>query len=168
MRNKLYSERVFWNVGFSVVFLILVAGSIEVLEILGRMPHGMGVFEFVILSLAAFRLTRLVVYDMIMQWFRDLFADVECITLDDGTQEVVRNKPVRGPRRTLHELLNCPWCFGLWAAWMVTFLYHLTPELGWFLVLMLAIGGMSSFLMILANLIGWHAEGKKLDVQGRQ
>ncbi len=167
MRNALYNERMFWNMGFSLLFLALVAGSIEALETLGRMPHSIGVFEFVILTLAAFRLTRMVVYDHIMQWFRDAFADIECVARPDGTQEVLHHKPARGARRTLYELLNCPWCFGLWAAWVVTFLYHLTPEIGWFLVLMLAIGGASSFIMILANLIGWHAEGKKLDVQGR-
>lgn len=168
MRAAIYSERMLWNTTFSLLFLALVASSIEVLEMLGRMPHGIGVFEFFILSLAAFRLTRLVVYDIIMQWFRDLFSDIECKTLNDGTQEITRNKPAKGPRRSLNELLNCPWCFGLWAAWVVTFLYHLTPELGWFLVLMLAIGGVGSFLQILANLIGWHAEGKKLEVQSHK
>lgn len=158
----------FWNLFFTLLFLALVSVSIEILESVGRMPNTVGVFEFVILSLAAFRLTRMVVYDLIMQWFRDLFSDLEYKQLADGSQETIRNKPTSGPRRTVHELLGCPWCFGLWAAWMVTFLYHLNPELGWFLVLMLAIGGVASLLQIISNLIGWHAEAKKLEMQSRQ
>lgn len=166
--KKLYNERTLWNVAFSALFLSLVVISIEILEVLGRMPESISVFEFFILSLAAFRLTRMVVYDLIMQWFRDLFSDLEYKKLDTGEEEVKRNKPARGPRRTVYELLNCPWCFGLWAAWMVAFLYHLAPELGWFLVLMLAISGVASSFQILANLIGWHAEAKKLEMQSKQ
>jgi hypothetical protein len=73
-------------------------------------------------------------------------------------------KPARGPRRTLADLLSCPWCFGMWAAGTVAFFYLLTPY-AFFVVLMLAIGALGTLLQLLANMIGWKAEQLKYDVE---
>ena len=73
-------------------------------------------------------------------------------------------KPKTGPRRTLADLLSCPWCFGLWASASVTFFYLLSPY-AFFFVLFLAIGAVASFLQVLTNMIGWQAEKNQRETE---
>ncbi len=117
--------------------------------------------DFVLVTLASFRLIRLFVYDKIFAFFREQFYNV----VEKGG-EVYLVKPEKGPRRTLADLLSCPWCFGVWATATVLFFYLLTPY-AMFPVLLLALSGIASMLQIASNLIGWKAEGAKQDSQGR-
>lgn len=117
--------------------------------------------DYILMSLATFRLVRLFVYDKITAFFREQFYDVS-----EGRNGTTLEKPPHGPRRTLADLLSCSWCFGMWAAGTVTFFYLLTPY-AFYIVLMLAIGAVGSFLQLIANLIGWKAEQLKMDVETR-
>lgn len=149
-----------WNVIFIFFFLGLVVFAIWVLEQRAiKSYEAITLAEFILISLASFRIIRLVVYDKIFAFFREQFYNIEYI---DGQTILV--KPERGPRRTLADLLSCPWCIGVWAGAMVTFFYFLTP-LAYFPVLFLAISAVASFFQILANLIGWRAEKSKHDVE---
>ena len=80
---------------------------------------------------------------------------------------MVRGGPPRELPRLPRTLINCPWCTGLWFALVVVFAYHATP-IAWYAILVLALASAASFLQLLANLVGWHAEAKKLEVQSRQ
>jgi hypothetical protein len=40
----------------------------------GAFPQGVDVFDALLMAFAAFRITRLVVYDKITRWFRELFT----------------------------------------------------------------------------------------------
>lgn len=104
--------------------------------------------DFVLMALAVMRLTRLVVYDHITAFARDWFSGTEAHTF----------------RGTIDQLVNCPWCTGLWFAFFVPFFYFATP-CAWFIIFVLALAAVGSLLQILANLIGWYAEGKKREVQ---
>ncbi len=126
---------------------------------LGRLPDSISLFDLALVSLAAFRLTRLFVYDKITQFVRDWFL-VKRVEKADGELLIIRSPHRSGPLRTISELLGCPWCFGVWAALVVLFFYALTP-LAWFPILLLAVAGVGSFLQILANMIGWRAERLK-------
>ena len=79
---------------------------------------------------------------------------------------MVLEKPKSGPRRTLADLLSCPWCFGIWAAATVVFFYELTPY-AYYPILMLAIAGAGTFLQLAANMVGWKAEQLKHDTESR-
>ena len=103
-------------------------------------------FDAVMIALATFRITRLVVYDKIMRWFRDLF--------ENGA----------GPLHTIRDLLQCPWCIGIWASLSVVFVYFVFTW-GWFVVFFLAMAGAGSMLQIVANLIGWKAEILKMEAK---
>lgn len=113
--------------------------------------------DFLLIALATFRLIRLFSYDKITQFARDFFHDVG----EDG----VKIKPPYGLRRTLLELLECPWCTGVWLALFVAFFYLWTP-LAYFPVLMLAIAGVASFFQLSANMIGWTGESMKKKTTG--
>jgi len=122
-------------------------------------------FEFFILTLAVFRLQRLLVYDTVSQWIRDFFL----ITREDhdkatGVTYVIRAKHQGGMMRLFADLLSCPWCVGVWAAAATVITYYMFPWT-WPFWLLMAIAGASSFIQLTVNLIGWKAEGSKIVVE---
>ena len=151
---------------FSCFFSVLVAVfGYSIFMVKGSLPTSIPIFDFFILILASFRLTRLFVYDSIAQFVRDVFIDKSSTWDSKKEQNIVsRNKPKKGIKRKFYELFACPWCFGVWITFVVVFFYFVTP-VAWFILLALAIAGVSTLIQLLANLIGWHAEGKKLAVQ---
>ena len=154
------TDQHFWNIVFTAFFLVLIfLGSIILEGEAGTRMRELSRMEYLILALATFRFTRLVVYDKITAFFREQFFNV--VETKQGFELV---KPDDGPRRTLADLLSCPWCFGVWASATVIFFYLLTPY-AYFPILVLALGGVGSLLQILANLIGWKAEQLKQDVE---
>lgn len=129
----------------------------------GSYPTFIPVFDAALLALAAFRVTRLIVYDKIARWFREWFADTRSFV--EGGVEYVEVRPYgSGVRHTIHDLLQCPWCIGIWSALITSFCYFVFPW-AWFVILFLAVAGASSILQALANLTGWRAENLKLEAR---
>lgn len=150
------TDQYFWNVVFTVFFGTLVVLGAVILETEAYRPLAeFELIDFVLISLASFRMIRLFVYDAVTKWFREQFWDAE-----EKGKQVILKKPAGGPRRTLADLFSCPWCFGMWAAASVTFFYALTPY-AYFVVVFLAIAGVASFLQLFANMIGHRAEQLK-------
>jgi len=156
------TDQYFWNLVFSIVFLIFIFMGSVILE--GEAYKSIGdltLVDFVLMSLASFRLVRLMVYDKITAFFREQFYD-----LNTTKTKVTLEKPATGPRRTVADLLTCPWCFGVWATATVTFFYLLTPY-ALYPILILALSSVATLLQLFANMIGWKAEQLKQDVEGR-
>lgn len=81
-------------------------------------------FEFILYSLAVFRMTRLFVYDQIMEWFRKPFM-MEYVELNaDGKEEVYIAPKEGGMIGWLGALFSCYWCMGIWVATGL-FAFHL-------------------------------------------
>jgi len=155
------TDQYFWNVVFTLLFISFVVSGMVIVESVGIHDfHEIPFFDLVIITLATFRLTRLVVYDRIAAFFREQFYDVKVIKGVGMTLE----KPERGPRRTLADLVSCPWCISVWAAASVLFFYALT-EYAWYPILFLAVSGVASFFQVISNLVGWRAEQFKHDVE---
>jgi hypothetical protein len=73
-------------------------------------------FEFFLIALATFRLTRLLVYDRITAPLRAPFHEVrEEMEADGSTYEVLYVKG-SGVQKFFGELLSCHWCTGVWSA----------------------------------------------------
>lgn len=156
------TDQYFWNLVFLLFFVMLVGMATIILDGEAYKTYDMlTLTDFVLITLASFRLTRLVVYDKIMAFFREQFWDVEVLKT-----KVTLTKPKGGPRRTIADLLSCPWCFGVWATAMVAFWYLLTPY-AFFPVLLLALSGVATFMQLTANMVGWKAETLKQDVEDR-
>ena len=154
------TDQYFWNFVFLVFFAILVVMGAIILETESRIPLAeLALVDYVLITLASWRLTRLFVYDIITKFFREQFWDVKKV--GKGYQLV---KPKVGPRRTIADLLDCPWCFGVWAVAMVTFFYLITPY-AVFPVILLALAGVATFLQLIANLVGNQAEKLKREVE---
>jgi hypothetical protein len=133
----------FWNILFIVFFIAVAVLGIDWLAD-RRQLFIVGPWEFTLLALATFRLTRLFTYDHITDFVRGWF----------------RGAPEDSFRATVSGLLNCPWCTGLWFAFLTVFCFFATPYAYPF-VLVLAVAGVASLVQLLANFVGWSAEAKK-------
>lgn len=108
---------------FLIVFVILLGTIHESLVDVRARDLSVIIFDLVIISLATYRMIRFLTYDKVTRFVR-VWSDTEKGTV----------------RRTIHELLICPWCSGVWSALAVAFLYYFS--LGtWFLTLVLAVAG---------------------------
>jgi hypothetical protein len=106
------TDQYFWNVVFGIFFVLLVVMGAIILETEARIPYTELTFtDFALITLATWRLIRLFVYDAITKFLREQFYDLKKVG-----KGMVLEKPKFGPRRTLADLLSCPWCFGMWAA----------------------------------------------------
>lgn len=155
------TDQYFWNVVFGIFFVLLVVMGAIILETEARIPYTeLTLVDFSLITLATWRLIRLFVYDPITKFLREQFYDLKKVG-----KGMVLEKPKFGPRRTIADLLSCPWCFGMWAAASVTFFYLLTPY-AYYITIFLAISAVASFLQILTNMVGWQAEKLKMEVEG--
>lgn len=150
-----------WNFLFSIFFTLVLVAAVWYLYDTGRLPRSVPVFDALLMSLATLRITRLVVYDKITRWFRELFATKR--EYEKGGVAWVEVREVgRGFRHTVYDLLRCPWCIGYWAALVVAFSYFVFPW-AWFVIFFLALAGAGSLFQVAGNAIGWRAENLKLD-----
>lgn len=150
------TDQYFWNLVFSMFFLVLVIMAAIILQTEARLNVAeLSFTDFALMTLATWRLTRLFVYDTITKFFREQFWDV--VKVGKG---YALEKPKVGPRRTIADLLSCPWCFGVWAAAVVIFFYLITPY-AVYPVMLLALSAVATFLQLLSNLVGNQAEATK-------
>jgi len=141
-----------------ISFLILVSLATFVVYIKGgEIPKTVSPFEFVLLSLACFRLIRLFTYDQIMRAVRDLFVEKTKVIDEKGQIFIVRKKVTHGGRRSLSDLFSCPWCIGMWVSYFMVFFYFIFPPIHYFVVI-LALAGVASSIQIFMNMISARAE----------
>ncbi|EKE11955.1 MAG: hypothetical protein ACD_14C00060G0004 [uncultured bacterium] len=132
----------FWHFITSTIYLALIILMIVSLNKLGKIPNHIPTFDFFMLALATFRITRLLVHDLVSDFVRDAFSDA-----------------TYGLKLTLHDLLDCPWCTGAWVSLFVGFAYFTTP-LAWPILLIMAVAGFGTLLTILASLMMVSLNGK--------
>lgn len=102
-------------------------------------------FEFVLISLAAFRLLHLITYDKVLAFVRNYFDR-------RGKQE-----GANGGFRYVDSFLECLWCTGVWSGLIVLTVYCLGIW-GQFLVVVLAVSGVASLLQLAS-----HAFARRID-----
>ena len=151
-KKALYNQHR-WN-GFATLFFLGVfyifinfVGSDA-----GEILSGMTLLQFIVLSFATLRLTKLFVSDHITQWFRDIFSNItEEKDMETGVVSLVRRKPEQGLGRIIADLVNCSSCMGIWMAFLVIFLYfgvvtNFFP-MGRIILYLFALAGAGSFLL---------------------
>lgn len=155
------TDQYFWNLVFSLFFFGTMVMAAIILETESRIPLAeLTLVDYVLVTLATWRLVRLFVSDAITKFIREQFWDVVQV----GKKSELE-KPRFGPRRTIADLLSCPWCFGIWAAAVVIFFYLITPY-AVYPVMLLAISAVATFLQLLSNLVGHKAELLKRENEG--
>ncbi|MBB5174859.1 DUF1360 domain-containing protein [Texcoconibacillus texcoconensis] len=103
-------------------------------------------WPFMILVLATFRLTHLLVYDKITEWLRDPFQEMKEEQLEDGTFVSYPEPKGTGLRRWIGELLSCHWCTGVWVSVAVYSAYHLFPHIAFPVWTVFAIAGVAAIV----------------------
>lgn len=155
------TDQYFWNVIFIIFYVMLLVMAMIILQSEARMAYtDLKIFDLAIITLASFRMTRLFVYDGMTKFIREQFYDAKVVR-----NKVTLVKPVTGPRRTLADLMSCPWCFGVWATSTIIFFYLLTPY-AILPILILALSGVASYLQLFANMVGFKAEQLKKETEG--
>ena len=152
----------FWNFVFSVFFVLVLIGALLLIKaVRGSFLVSVDPFDAVLMAFASFRITRLVVYDKITRWFRELFVQRRVFGKDNQTYVEITTFG-KGFRHTIYTLLGCPWCIGIWSGLAVMVSYFIFPW-AWSVIFFLALAGAGSLIQILANYLGWKAEYYKLE-----
>jgi hypothetical protein len=110
------------------------------------------ILDFIILALASFRLTRLIVFDKITEFLRDPFFDEVEEENDDGTMEVYYLPKGTPIKKFIGDLLSCYWCTGVWVSAAVVVGYLLLPVVFVPIILVLAVAGLAAILEALVQL----------------
>ncbi|OCA83088.1 hypothetical protein A8F94_18305 [Bacillus sp. FJAT-27225] len=96
--------------------------------------------ELIILILASYRLTHLIVFDKITEFIRKPFMKKKRINTAHGSEV----KSV--PKNMFGYLLNCYWCAGVWSAILFGGLYILFPNFALIVAFIFAIAGGQSII----------------------
>ncbi|QGQ97026.1 DUF1360 domain-containing protein [Paenibacillus psychroresistens] len=93
----------------------------------------------IILALACYRLTHLIVFDLIFAPIRDLFVtrDFETMTF---TLQGGRIRSVIG------RILICPWCSSLWVSVLITISYYYFESITYWICLLLTLSAFTSLI----------------------
>jgi len=151
-----------WNIGISGIFIVLVFLAFSYLFTFNLFPRVITIADLVIITLATFRLIRLVIYDSITTFLREAFLKKVVTKSKAGKVTVTYEEEERGIKRAISILINCPWCIGIWISLLVLFLYYAFPAF-WFFFTVIAIAGVASVLQVVSNGLGWAAEKKKIE-----
>jgi len=152
-------KRNVYNLAFSVLFVGLISAQLfSIWQLDGQI--NLTLTDFIIMSLAIFRLTRLFVYDKVTQFVRDLFVDIK-----EKHHHLERYEKQFGLERALSDIFNCPWCFSMWGGSVFVWAYIMFPSIMLYFALILALSGVASVLQIATNLLGWKAEHEKKIVE---
>lgn len=129
---------------FIVFYLALGIMALIILDSEARMPYDeLDWFNFTLLALATWRLTRLMTHDKITAFVREQLYDIK-----KTGRQVVLEQPKLGPRRVLIDLWSCPYCMSLWTGSVLFFVYLLSEHMA-FVVWVLALSAVASALQIL-------------------
>jgi hypothetical protein len=110
---------------------------------------------YIMLILASYRLTHLIVFDKITEFIRKPFMKKITIETDEGP----KSKEV--PKSLFGYLLKCYWCAGIWSAIFLGAAYLLFPNITFVFILIFSIAGGQS---ILETFVGVNI--KKVDYYG--
>lgn len=102
--------------------------------------------ELLMLALASFRLTRLIVNDKITEFIRAPFFDETEEKNADGEIETYIVPKKGGIRGFFGELLSCYWCTGVWSSLLLIGMYLLYPVVATPIILVMAVAGLAAII----------------------
>jgi hypothetical protein len=137
-----------WNFLATLFYLVCLAALGFGLKRIGITREDFGVGDIALMSIATYRLTRILVFDKIFKLFRDFLKSREKLYVF----------------YVIREIITCPWCAGVWVALIVVALYFMVP-FGDVFIILLTIAGIASFLVVSINFIGLCTEEKQQKVK---
>ena len=133
-----------WNFWSAFVFIgaVLLVGYLLKRE--GIDIRNLTMKEAVLVILASYRMTRILVFEKILKHFRDALKRRE-------------NLYVIG---TIHSMVTSPWCAGVWVTLIIIVFYFLVPYVP-LLVYVLALAGLASMVILVSNLLHMYTERRQ-------
>lgn len=110
--------------------------------------------SFVLVSLAVFRITRLIVYDKITEFLRSPFMMEVEEKDEDGNLEVYIVPRETGLRGWFGQLLSCYWCTGIWVSILIITLKYFFPVVADIVIFIFAVAGAAAFIETVIQRIG--------------
>lgn len=115
--------------GGYALLLLVFNGLVALLGLLllrsrKRLPESIPAGDIGLLSVATFKLSRLITKDKVTAAVRAPFTRYE---EDAGPAEVSESARGQGLQRAIGELLACPYCLGQWIATALMALYVVSP-----------------------------------------
>jgi hypothetical protein len=144
------TERI-WNFISMFVFVLCLIGIGILMRGRGLGADDISVIDMLIISIATYRMTRLVVYDRIFKLFRDILRSFQGTGIGDSLKTIV----------------TCPWCAGVWISLFNVAVFYLVPY-GVLFIYVMTIAGISTFLQIGVNILGLAAEERQMDVREKR
>ncbi|MFK2824585.1 DUF1360 domain-containing protein [Bacillus sp. B190/17] len=102
-------------------------------------------FDFIILSLASFRLTHFIVFDEITSFIRRPFMNEIFKEDSSGNIETYIEIKGTGLRSWIGKLLSCYWCTGFWCSLGVVLSYIYLP-FTFPVILVFAVAGVAALI----------------------
>jgi hypothetical protein len=133
-----------WNFWSAFVFFALVALTGYFIEKQGIELKKMGIRDALVLILASYRMTRVLVFEKIFKYLRD----------------VLKKRSHFYVIGTIASIITCPWCAGVWVTLVIVVFYYLIPY-GYVLVYVLALAGVASLVTLFSNMTQMRAEMKQ-------
>lgn len=133
-----------WNFWSAFAFFGLVAFMGYLLDKKGVDIRDITFKEATVIVLATYRMTRILVFEKIFKYLRDVLKRREDYYLIG----------------TLSSIITCPWCLGVWVTLVIIVLYYLVPY-GDLLVYVLALAGIASLIILISNLLHMWTERKQ-------
>ncbi|TVR43548.1 MAG: DUF1360 domain-containing protein [Marinilabiliales bacterium] len=144
------TERI-WNMVSMFVFVLLLIGLGFLMDVRDTGIGNIGILDLVLISLATYRMIRLMVYDRIFKLVRDISRSFEGIGIGDS----------------LRAIITCPWCAGVWIALFNVGIFLLVPYGDLFIYIM-AIAGVATLFQLGVNILGIIAEEKQIDLKEKR
>jgi hypothetical protein len=141
MNERKHQAWNFWSAFFFFAMVVLVG---FLLQRKGIKIEEITFKEAVVIILASYRMTRILVFEKIFKYFRDGLKRRENLYLIG----------------TISSIITCPWCAGVWVTLTIIIFYYLVP-FGVLLVYVLALAGVASVVILFSNLMHMWTEGKQ-------
>ena len=133
-----------WNFWSAFIFFGLVVLVGFLLENKGVDIEELTLKEAILIVLASYRMTRILVFEKIFKYFRDVLKKRESLYLIG----------------TFSSIITCPWCAGVWVTLTIIVFYFLVPY-GALLVYVLALAGVASIVILYSNIMHMKTESKQ-------
>jgi hypothetical protein len=111
--------------------------------------------DLALLGLSSYRLGRMVSYDLVMEPYREPFA--ETVHDPTGAGDTVQPKGT-GWRRAVGDLIACPICAGTWISAFLAYGLEIAPRPTRTLLTIAGATGLAELLNALTEMLGWGGQ----------
>jgi len=133
-----------WNFWSAFVFLGIVVLVGYLFEKKGINIEEITLKEAIVIILASYRMTRILVFEKILKYLRDVLKKREDLYVIG----------------TLSSIITCPWCAGVWVTLTIIVFYFFVPY-GNLLAYVLALAGITSIVILYSNMLHMKTEHKQ-------